>query len=413
MLKIADRVFETSTTQGTGTINLDGPVTAFRSFAAAFSTSDKIPYIMEDNLDWEIGVGTLTEGSPDQLSRDTVYASSNAGELVNWGSGTRNIRVGPVADLIFNRTENKNVVIGKGTATGDGTTHNITMDVAPLAYEAGMEISYECPADVTGAVNINVDGLGEKDLLRNGDELEAGDLLDGDTVRLYYNGTHFESLLPVRLSDVPVKDDETLADEDTDKAPSERATKVYVDNTKPLFIPVFHPWSTKATNEVWVNGQTIGDVGSGADLEDAEFEILFDKIVAEGATYGNTGSEVFGSGDTVKLPDYRGVVIAGADNMGGTTSRNLLTGQPGGVNGDTLGAVGGQEETTPTEAKTASHDHTFPLHGAESGGNNDVAAVGDSNAGSAGFETTNDAGSNQATNNIQPTLIQNFVMRYK
>ena len=53
----------------------------------------------------------------------------------------------------------------------------------------------------------------------------------------------------------------------------------------------------------------------------------------------------YGSGDgttTFNLPDLRGRVIAGQDDMGGS-SANRLTNQTGGLDGDTLGATGGAE----------------------------------------------------------------------
>lgn len=71
-------------------------------------------------------------------------------------------------------------------------------------------------------------------------------------------------------------------------------------------------------------------------------------------------STTYGAGDgstTFGLPDLRGRTIAGKDNMGGT-SANRLTGLSGGVNGDNLGAAGGLETHTLTEAQLASHDHS-------------------------------------------------------
>lgn len=70
-------------------------------------------------------------------------------------------------------------------------------------------------------------------------------------------------------------------------------------------------------------------------------------------------STTYGAGDgstTFNLPDLRGRVIAGKDDMGGS-SANRLTGLSGGVNGDTLGGVGGLETHTLTLAQIASHNH--------------------------------------------------------
>jgi microcystin-dependent protein len=71
-------------------------------------------------------------------------------------------------------------------------------------------------------------------------------------------------------------------------------------------------------------------------------------------------STTYGSGDgslTFNVPDLRGRVTAGQDDMGGS-SANRLTNQSGGLNGDTLGATGGSETHTLTSAESAAHTHS-------------------------------------------------------
>lgn len=91
MAVYADRVKETTTTIGTGTYNLDGAAIGFRTFVAGVGTGQVVTYACEDGTNWEIGEGTVTSGTPDTLSRTTILASSNSGNAVNWGSGTKNI----------------------------------------------------------------------------------------------------------------------------------------------------------------------------------------------------------------------------------------------------------------------------------------------------------------------------------
>ena len=64
-LKIADRVRETTTTTGTGTINLNGAVTNFETFAANLSNSDTTYYAIDDNTNgaFEVGLGTFSPRS--------------------------------------------------------------------------------------------------------------------------------------------------------------------------------------------------------------------------------------------------------------------------------------------------------------------------------------------------------------
>lgn len=82
-LAYADRVQETSTTGGTGTLTLAGAVVGYQTFTSAFVNGQTVYYAMTDGTNWEVGVGTLSTAGP-TLSRDQVLSSSNAGALVNF-----------------------------------------------------------------------------------------------------------------------------------------------------------------------------------------------------------------------------------------------------------------------------------------------------------------------------------------
>lgn len=89
-ITMANRVLETSTTTGTGTISLLGAVAGFQTFVAGIGNGNSCYYCIEDGTNWEVGTGQVTDGTPDTLSR-TVVASSNGNAAVNWGAGTRNV----------------------------------------------------------------------------------------------------------------------------------------------------------------------------------------------------------------------------------------------------------------------------------------------------------------------------------
>ena len=92
-LVINDRVKETSTTTGTGTISLAGAEAGYETFVAGIGTTNTTYYAIELNSasEFEVGIGTVTDATPDTLSRDTVISSSNGDALVNFSAGTKNV----------------------------------------------------------------------------------------------------------------------------------------------------------------------------------------------------------------------------------------------------------------------------------------------------------------------------------
>lgn len=90
---IADRVKETTTTTGTGTVTLAGAATGFQTFSAVGNGNSTYYCIAgQTGSEWEVGIGTYTS-SGTTLSRDTVLSSSNSGSLVNFSSGTKDVFV--------------------------------------------------------------------------------------------------------------------------------------------------------------------------------------------------------------------------------------------------------------------------------------------------------------------------------
>src|SRR5882724_7622047 len=85
-----ERVKETTTTTGTGTVTLAGAVVGFQSFSSAFPTATTVFYCITSASSWEVGQGTFTL-SGTTLSRDRVLASSNAGGLVSFAAGSKDV----------------------------------------------------------------------------------------------------------------------------------------------------------------------------------------------------------------------------------------------------------------------------------------------------------------------------------
>ena len=114
----------------------------------------------------------------------------------------------------------------------------------------------------------------------------------------------------------------------------------------------------------------------------------------------------YGAGDgstTFNIPDLRGRVIAGKDNMGGSSANTLTNAQA-----DQLGGILGTETHTLTIAEMPSHDHTVEFQaGAAGSGYPGFDGSGDArNSGNSGLK-----GGGGAHNNVQPTIILNYIIK--
>ena len=92
-LVLNDRVKETTTTTGTGTISLGGAQTNFETFVAGVGNSNTTYYaiVHRSNAEFEVGLGTITDASPDTLARTTIISSSNSDSAVNFSAGTKDV----------------------------------------------------------------------------------------------------------------------------------------------------------------------------------------------------------------------------------------------------------------------------------------------------------------------------------
>lgn len=147
-------------------------------------------------------------------------------------------------------------------------------------------------------------------------------------------------------------------------------------------------------------------LADGSSLSRTTFAALF---AIFGTTYGSA------SGTTFTVPDLRGRVVAGQDDMGGA-SANRLTGLSGGVNGDTLGGAGGAEThlLTGVQSGVAAHNHAYVAGTTnlvdgrqQEGGGDPLTDLPTSKNTSANSATD----ASQAHNNVQPTFILNYIIK--
>ena len=129
-LVLADRVKETTTTTGTGTVTLLGASTGYQSFSVVGNANTTYYTIAgQTTSEWEVGIGTYTL-SGTTLSRDTVLSSSNSGSLVTFSAGTK--------DVFVTYPAGRSVYGGEGYTENDATIDiSSTINTGRNAVSAG------------------------------------------------------------------------------------------------------------------------------------------------------------------------------------------------------------------------------------------------------------------------------------
>ena len=134
-----DRVKETTTTTGTGTINLAGAETGFESFVAGVGNSNTCYYCIahQSANEFEVGLGTVTDATPDTLARTTIISSSNSDSAVNFSAGTKDVFCTlPASKTVFEDASD-NIALG-AAPTVSNASGDLTLDVVgDITFDAG------------------------------------------------------------------------------------------------------------------------------------------------------------------------------------------------------------------------------------------------------------------------------------
>ena len=157
---LADRVKESCSSPGTGTVTLLGAATGYQSFSAGIGANNTTYYTIADQggANWEVGYGTIGAGGT-TLARTTVLASSNSGSLVNFSSGSQ--------DVFCDYTAGKAVYLnssGNVSALGTITSGVWNGTTVPVAY-GGTGVTASTGANSVvlrdASVNISVNSISE------------------------------------------------------------------------------------------------------------------------------------------------------------------------------------------------------------------------------------------------------------
>lgn len=220
--------------------------------------------------------------------------------------------------------------------------------------------------------------------------------------------------------------------------------------------------STPAIRNLSMSGFLITDLGDAKNPGDAVSKKLLDAAVPIGEVktfagdtapqgwllcFGQAVSRTtysalfaiigtrFGGGDggsTFNLPDLRGRVAVGRDDMGGPAAGRITAGGAG-FNGAAVGAVGGAQTVAITTAQmpwhnhgggtggAGAHDHEFSLVGMSDSDHANNPTLGANNQTRVWTRRTSwvgdhahvigGEGGGQAHLNVQPSIIMNFIIR--
>lgn len=312
----------------------------------------------------------------------TASSNATADSTVNWAEGMAPSAVNDsaraeMAAVAKYRDDVSGTVVTTG---GSADAYTFTSNQSLTSLTDGFKIAFILSATNTGASTINVDSLGTKPLrTKTATALAAGEIVAGCVYTAAYDAGN----------------DEWLIHGGTINA--------RLAALMPAGSVIPYAGSSAPTGYLLCYGQAVSRT-TYADL----FAVI-------STTYG-----VGDNSTTFNLPDLRGRVVAGQDDMGGS-SANRLTGLTDGVDGDTLAAAGGLESTTLTIAQMPAHDHGGATGSA--GAHTDAVTAG-SNAGAGSdrlvpasnstpnhTHTISSQGGGGAHNNVQPTLILNYIIK--
>ena len=223
-LVLNERVKETTTTTGTGALSLGGAPTGFETFAAGIGNSNTTYYaIFHSTADeFEVGLGTL-DGDSSDLTRTTVYASSNSDSAVNFSSGTKTVFCTmPAARSVFldadgDVTLAANLTVGGNldvTGTFDLSDSNFTnagdiqLDSISGDGDTNTKIEFSGSDVITmttgGTAALTIDASQNVtvagDLTVTGDDIVMGTNTAGNL--LVADGTNFNSVAAGSLSEI-------------------------------------------------------------------------------------------------------------------------------------------------------------------------------------------------------------------
>ena len=365
-LVIADRVRETTTTTGTGTITLGGAVTNFETFTANLSNSDTTYYSIVDNTNgaFEVGLGTFT-ASGTTLARTTIIASSNSNSAVNFGSGTKDVFITIPASKMIVKDTNGNVSIDGDVTIADGsndfdvashdgtnglklggdlvtasaTDINLIDGITNGTVIASKAIITDSNKDISGGRNITISGELDGATLDISGDADINGTLEADAITV--NGTALGTVIAgTTVTNATNATNATLSSTVTvsDSTANTNFPVVFHDESNALLDDTGALRYNPSTGELLVPKLTVAGTTTTVDTVTINAQ---NAIVFEGATadsHETTLTITDPTADrTITLPDTTGTVALTSDiPSSGISSGNVATFTSGVVDNDFL-----------------------------------------------------------------------------
>lgn len=296
-------------------------------------------------------------------------------------------------------------------ASCDGSASGMVRNTTAVANAAGSttQVQFNSSGAMAGSANLTFDGttLAVVGLTNSGNTVlgDAG----GDTLTINSNAMAIPNTLNVGSNTLYLSPSGTQVGIGTTTVGSNMLTVAgTVASTAGGFV---FPDSTTQTTAVTAPAASMM-VFAGASAPSG-WLLCFGQAISR-TTYAALFSAVsttYGIGDgttTFNLPDMRGRVAAGADNMGGSAA-GRLTSTTMSPDGNTLGATGGTQTHTLITAEMPAHTHSVPAqitNGVDIGGGGAYLSAGLLNNG-----TSTSTGGGDAHLNVQPTLVLNYIIK--
>ena len=155
-LVVADRVRETSTTAGTGTLTLAGAVAGFQSFAVIGNGNTTYYSIVDSTANtWEVGIGTYSS-SGTTLARTTVLSnSSGTTSPISFAANSKDVFVTyPAAKSVHE--DAANTAYADQMASANGIVLNSLTVATTFSIPSGYSAMSAGPITINSGVSVTV-----------------------------------------------------------------------------------------------------------------------------------------------------------------------------------------------------------------------------------------------------------------